>query len=112
MAIYCQPGYEEHCHQVITDHVLGPHLGGTGIIQLVSGCGLKIKERILSGTINHKGAPEIIYAPLLHLKISQLVPAPQEFQEYLPIGKSMSDQMTETTSEDKVFENNERSFEQ
>ena len=53
----------------------------------------------------------MIYAPLLHLKISALSPALQEFQGYIPTRKSMSAQAKETSPGDKVFEINDRSLE-
>ena len=83
----------------------------TGIIQLAPGCGLRMEEKILPGTINQKGSNEIIYAPPLHSSISKLSPALQEFQGYLPIGKSMSKQVKEITPKDRAFETNYRSLE-
>ena len=56
----------------------------TGIIQLAPGCDLRIKERTQPGTTNRKGETEMIYTPLLHLNISALSPALQEFQGYIP----------------------------
>ena len=86
-------------------------LKGTGIIQLAPGCDLRIKERTLPGTSNRKGETELIYAALLHLKISALSPALQEFQGYIPARKSMSAQTKETTPGDQVFETNDKSLE-
>ena len=84
---------------------------GTGIIQLAAGCDLRIKERKLPGTSNRKGETEMIYAPLLHLNISALSPALQEFQGYIPTRKSTSAQTQKTTPRDKVFETNDKSLE-
>ena len=86
-------------------------LKGTGIIQLAPGCDLRIKERTLPGTTNRKAETELIYAPLLHLNISALFSALQEFQGYIPTRKSMSAQTKETTPGDKVFKTNEKSLE-
>ena len=86
-------------------------LRGTGIIQLAPGCDLSTKERTLPGTTNRKGETKMIYAPLLHLNISALSPALQEFQGYIPTRKSMSGQTKETTPGDKVFETNDKPLE-
>ena len=53
----------------------------------------------------------MIYAPLLHLNISALSPALQEFQGYIPTRNSMSAQTKETTPGDKVFKTNDKSLE-
>ena len=83
---------------------------GTGIIQLAPGCDLRIKERAFLGTTDRKGETEMIYAPLLHLKISALSPTLQEFQGYIPTRKSMSAHTKEITPGDKVLETNDKSF--
>ena len=74
-------------------------------------CDLRMKESTLPGTINRKRETEMIYTPLLHLNISALSPALQEFQGYITTRKSMSAQTKETTPQDKVFETNDKSLE-
>ena len=86
-------------------------LRGTGIVQLAPGCDLRIKGRMLPGTINQKGRTEIIYTPPLHLNLSELSSAVQELQGYTPVGKSMPDQTKEITTEDRAFEASDKSLE-
>ena len=86
-------------------------LRGTGIVQLAPGCDIRIRGGILPGTINQKGRAEIIYTPLVHLNLSELSPAVQELQGYIPVRKSMPDQTKETTTEDRAFEASDKSLE-
>ena len=53
----------------------------------------------------------MIDAQLLHLNISALLPALQEFQGYIPTRNSMTAHTKETTPGDKVFKTNDKSLE-
>ena len=86
-------------------------LRGIGIVQLAPGCDLRIKGRMLPGTINQKGQTEIIYTPPVHLNLSVLSSTVQELQGYTPVRKSMPDQTKEITPEDRAFEASDKSLE-